>query len=574
MKWSIGTKIGSGFGGAVIILVILGSLAFVSISRLIESSQRVDQVHSGLWMLKDLLGSVTELESSSRGYALTGDARYLTLSTDVSATVDGLLDQLFVVFEDPLQRSRTQALRPLVDEKLLVIAETIEARKTGGQAAVDAFIAGNEGKDLMDDLRRLAADIEADALADLGALEHEARQQATRTKMILLVGILLTMATIAVGAVRLGKHVAEPLADITRIAGLISQGDLSASIPKSDRQDEIGVLIRTFASMKRWLDDMSRAASNIAKGDLVTEVRPVSGEDVLGNAFATMRESLRHTTEELQEASNTLASSASEILAATTQMAASAGETAASIAQTTTTVEEVKQTAQLSSDKSRAVSDAAQNAVKVARDGSRAVAEALASMERIRDQVESVAETVVRLSEQSQAIGDIVGTVAELAEQSNLLAVNAAIEAARAGEHGKGFGVVAQEVRSLAEQSKEATTQVRAILSETQQAISSVVLATEQGSKTVEAGIQQSGEAGESIRLLAEVIEDGADAAFQIAASSHQQAVGIDQISAAMQSIKQASTQNVSGARQTEIAARNLHELGLKLKDLLQTYRT
>ena len=135
--------------------------------------------------------------------------------------------------------------------------------------------------------------------------------------------------------------------------------------------------------------------------------------------------------------------------------------------------------------------------------------ESIEVMNRIREQMESIAESIVRLSEQGQTIGEIIATVNDLAEQSNLLAVNAAIEAARAGEQGKGFAVVAQEVKSLAEQSKQATAQVRAILGDIQKATNSAVMATEQGSKAVEAGVAQSTQAGEAIRLLAESISGG-----------------------------------------------------------------
>src|SRR5690606_7732014 len=126
-------------------------------------------------------------------------------------------------------------------------------------------------------------------------------------------------------------------------------------------------------------------------------------------------------------------------------------------------------------------------------------------------------------SEQGQAIGEIIAAVNDLAEQSNLLAVNAAIEAAKAGEHGRGFAVVAQEVRSLAEQSKQATAQVRTILQDIQKATTAAVLATEQGSKAVEDGVRQTTEAGEAIAALAEMIDEAAQAATQIAASSQQQ---------------------------------------------------
>ncbi|MDB5991457.1 MAG: chemotaxis protein [Herbaspirillum sp.] len=278
---------------------------------------------------------------------------------------------------------------------------------------------------------------------------------------------------------------------------------------------------------------------------------------------------VRTITGQLRASINQLSTSSAEIMATTTQVAAGAAETAAAVSETTVTVEEVKQTAQLSSQKARSVSDTAQKASQISQSGRKSVEEVMQGMQRIQEQMESIGESIVRLSEQSQSIGEIIATVNDLAEQSNLLAVNAAIEANKAGEQGKGFAVVAQEVKSLAEQSKQATSQVRTILGDIQRATSAAVLATEQGNKAVQAGVKQTTETGESIRLLADSIVEAAQAATQIAASSQQQMVGMDQVGLAMESIKQASVQNVSGTKQAEVAAQGLHELGLKLSDMI-----
>ena len=277
----------------------------------------------------------------------------------------------------------------------------------------------------------------------------------------------------------------------------------------------------------------------------------------------------RVITRELRESIAQLSSSSAEILATTTQVASSAAETAAAVSETTATVEEVKQTAQHASQKAKYVSDSAQKASNVSQAGRRSVEEALHVMHRIREQMGSIAESIVQLSEQSHAIGQIIATVNDLAEQSNLLAVNAAIEAARAGEQGKSFGVVAHEIRSLAEQSKQATGQVRTILGDIQKATNIAVLATEQGNKAVEAGVKQSSETDEAIRLLSASINEAAQAATQIAASSHQQMVGMDQVAVAMNNIKEASEQNVAGTRQAELAAQGLHQMGVRLRLLV-----
>ena len=281
----------------------------------------------------------------------------------------------------------------------------------------------------------------------------------------------------------------------------------------------------------------------------------------------------RSISGQLRGAVSQLTSSSSEILATTTQLASSSTEAATASTQTSTTAVELKQAAQLSSEKANNVSESAQKAVLAAQQGKTAVAGNMEAIKRIQGQAEFVAQSIVKLSEQTQAIGDITTTVNDIAEQSNLLAVNAAIEAAKAGEHGKGFAVVAAEVKNLAEQSKQATIQVRRILNDVQKAANAAVMATEQVSKAVEASVKQATEAGESIRILADTNAEAAQAATQVTASSQQQLVGINQIASAMENIKQAVQQNAAGAKQAEKAAQDLNELGQNLKSMIEEGR-
>lgn len=324
------------------------------------------------------------------------------------------------------------------------------------------------------------------------------------------------------------------------------------------------------------LKEVSDAAARIAGGDLTLTLSGDSRRDEVGRltqAFAVMTGSLKKQTEELMEGISVLMTASTQIVAAVSQLTSSATETATAVSQTTTTVEEVKQTAHVASEKSRAVFDTSQRAVEGSSAGEQAVEEAVDGMQQIQRQMEAIGESIVQLSEQCQAIGEIIATVDDLAEQSNLLSVNASIEAARAGEAGKGFTVVAQEIKAMAEQSKQATAQVRAILNDIQKATGTAVMATEQGSKVVAAGVQQAAKSKESIQMLAQSVRASAQAATQIATSSRQQLVGMDQVASAMESIKQATEQNMETAKQVETAARNLHELGQRLKGLAEGYR-
>jgi methyl-accepting chemotaxis protein len=194
-------------------------------------------------------------------------------------------------------------------------------------------------------------------------------------------------------------------------------------------------------------------------------------------------------------------------------------------------------------------------------------------MTQIKMQVESIAENILALSEQTQQIGEIIATVSDIATQSNMLALNASVEAARAGEYGKGFAVVAVEVRNLAEQSRQATAQIKAILSDIQKATNATVMVTEEGTKGVEEGVQLAAQAGEAIKQLESVIEESAQVAMQVVAGGRQQASGIEQIALAMQNINQATNQSLVSVQQTEKAAQELNELARSMAEIVEQYQ-
>ena len=380
-------------------------------------------------------------------------------------------------------------------------------------------------------------------------------QTIARNTMIIL-GLLAIALSIAI-AYFLTRSITNPLKIAT---SLVLTRDLTMDLSAyQNGGGELGLMIQSFSK-------------EISK-QLQQEKELIIYRDQLEDMVKQRTAELSKVLEEVKETINILAASSTEILAATTQVATGTAETATAIAETSATVEEVQQASKLSSQKAKNVADSAQRVVQTFQTGQKAVEDTISGMNKIREQMDSIALTIVRLSEQSQSIGGIIASVTDIADQSNLLAVNAAIEAAKAGEQGKGFAVVAQEIKNLAGQSKQATLQVRNILNDIQKVTGAAVMATEQGSKAVEAGLKQSLQAGEAIRILAESSNEAVLAATQIVASSQQQVVGMDQIGVAMHNINQAGTETAVSMFQAEKSAKSLYELGQKLKVLIEKFK-
>jgi len=541
MKWFLDlttrTKLFLGFGLMVVLLALIVGTAYTSIATMRSSLETLSRIDfTNVRDLKDIRANQNGIRAEAlemllhpRGAAFEDSHREIKeRHKENSETLPKLLERNrnippilaklneFIALQKESAETRDGKVIPLLYESKVEEAKQLLLG-----------VQDQQNKRMRVIVDQLTSEVGGRAQAAVAQAEEGAAQAI---RIFLIIGMAaIVIAVVAVGG--LGRAIANPLKQVSGAAQRVASGDLTIVLPLDNRMDEVGVLSHTFR---------------------------------------TMLDNLRASTRELQDGVNVLGTSAAEILAATTQVASGAAETATAVTETTTTVEELKQTVQVASQKARYVSESAQRSVQVSQTGRKAVEETVEGMGRIREQMESIAGSIVRLSEQSQAIGEIIATVNDLAEQSNLLAVNAAIEAAKAGEHGRGFGVVAQEVKSLAEQSKQATAQVRAILNDIQRATSAAVMATEQGTKAVAAGAKQSTEAGESIRLLGESIAEAAQAATQIAASSQQQSAGIEQVALAMENIKQASAQNVASTKQSEAAAQDLNQLGQRLKQMAE----
>ena len=376
------------------------------------------------------------------------------------------------------------------------------------------------------------------------------------------------------------NNISESNMNISHMFQLMKDNNLTMMITTLIVIIVLGIIISTFSfyiikSVTKTLKDITRITEEIKDGNLSIEVPTLQVDDEINRmlkSFKDMVQSLNGFIVQIKEGAQKLAAASGQISTSVSEIAAGATETASAANETSTTVEEVRQTAKDSNQKAKDVTQSAQKVVEISQNGSQSVADTIEGMHHIEDQMGSLAESIMKLSEHGQDIGEIILTVEDVAEQSRLLAVNASIEAVKAGEYGKGFAVVAEEVRKLAEKSKHATTRVRSILDDIQNATSEAVMQTEQGNKAVEAGVKQSKRAGESIQKLTENVTLASQSTTQIAVSSQEQLVGMDQIVSAMENIKNASSQNVNATKQVEEATAELYQFGKQLTELLQKY--
>jgi methyl-accepting chemotaxis protein len=354
--------------------------------------------------------------------------------------------------------------------------------------------------------------------------------------------VFIVSIVLVVMGISSARTISEPIETLREGVGMLRKGHLDHRVG-TDHHDEIGELSRAFDQMvdnlKEEIDERVQAEQN-----------------------------LRDQTKEIVAGANILVVSTQKVSTGITQLVSATAENTAAVSQTTTTVEEVKQTTQVVNERTEQVSKRAQLAEKISQTGRQAAQDAIGQIHRIQDQMAKIANSIVQLSERSQAIGKLLSGVDDLATQSNLLAVNAAIESAKAGEEGKGFGVVAEQIKHLSEQSKLATKQIATLLSDIRAATLAAVSAAEQGGEAMTTGVAQSVRAGEAIDKLADSVAATAQSAIQISASTNQQLAGMNQVVRAMESILESSEQNANSTRQVELAAHDLGALGQRLQVL------
>lgn len=408
--------------------------------------------------------------------------------------------------------------------------------------------------------------------ADDSANDYKAAMNTfANARNVSVVIFIVTQLVLILFVIWISLSILRPLRQAVEFINKLTIGDLTCNIENTAKH-EIGQLLDAMKSLNVSSKNVASTLTSVSNGDLTISFEPRSEQDSLGIALVTMIKNLRLIIGEIQEQVTSLTSSAQEIASTISQVATSSSETAAAVTETTTSVEELKQTAHVTDEKAKDVLNSSEDTLQTVSSSEKFLQTTMDDMKQINDKMRGISEGIVKLSEHSKTIGDIIDSVNDLAEQSNLLAVNAAIEAAKAGEHGKSFAVVAQEIRTLAEQSKAATIQVRSILNEIQNATSSAVLATEQGAKAVEKGVKQSAETNESMQVLSQSITRVTQYANQIALSSQQQFVGIDQVTIAMNNISSATGLLVDHMRQIETSISSLNNVGENLKDMTYKY--
>lgn len=277
----------------------------------------------------------------------------------------------------------------------------------------------------------------------------------------------------------------------------------------------------------------------------------------------------RTITNTFSETVNSLVSAASEIAAASEQQEQTANQQATSVNETTTTMDELEASSRQSTEQAESAASAAQSALALADDGNKSVESAMREMNQLKQKVNAISQQILNLSEQTNQIGSISQLVFDISNQTNMLALNASVEAVRAGEHGKGFAVVAGEIRKLADQSKQSAENISGLVGDIQKSIDATVMVTDEGTKTVEASVNNARSTAQVFEKMTESINNVVTNNQQILLNLKQQATATEQVVAAMTTLSQGAKETASSISQTKIGTEKLNETASGLQAMV-----
>jgi methyl-accepting chemotaxis protein len=335
----------------------------------------------------------------------------------------------------------------------------------------------------------------------------------------------------------------------------------------------LALLVAGFIS--RALKKGVAVAEKLAQGDLSVNIE-VESKDETGQLMAAMQvmtENLRKVIGQVAGTATQVAAAASQLHSTADRIATGAEEVAAQSGTVATAGEEMSATSGDIAQSCQMAASGALRASQSASNGAGVVESTVLVMGQIAEKVQETAKTVESLGARSDQIGDIIGTIEDIADQTNLLALNAAIEAARAGEQGRGFAVVADEVRALAERTTRATREISEMIKAIQSETKGAVAAMEQGVRQVESGTKEAAKSGVALREILEQVNDVAMQVNQIATAAEEQTATTSEISNNMQQITEVVQLTSQGAQESATAAAQLSGYAEELQRLVRHFR-
>jgi methyl-accepting chemotaxis protein len=525
MKLTLSKKLYGAAGVVLVGLIIVAALSFITNRSLVNGYKSLAnedgvQVQASV-NAENELGIAVQ---AYKNYLIRGDEKYLKDFKESNDKIKEALKTFEKLVESDEEKNVLQAASEAFDKYEHSIDPLVEARKkTRDIAALDKSVRGADTP-LRLALEEMANTAQKNYDEKKGAMDrHAARMN--------VVQILVTVVAI--------------------IAGIV----LSSWIIR-------GIL--------RSVGEMKFAADQAAIGDVSQTVKALSTDEIgeMAESFSRMITNLRQIVTRINAGTNSLASSSEELSATSDDMNKGASQLSSQTEQVVTAMTEVSQTIMDMAKNATNAADASRNASDTATKGKQIVDRTAEDMLSIAKTVQEAATIIEALGTSSAQIGEIVNVINGIADQTNLLALNAAIEAARAGEQGRGFAVVADEVRKLAERTGQATKDITQRIQGIQQAAAESVEAMQKGSNEVDKGVAMAREASASLDTIVTASSSAMDMVQRIAAATEQQSAATEEVTQNMEHISDITKRTSASTEQIKVSAQELARLAAELKEL------